>query len=203
MAGPAGAYHPDTVRSLEREFAGRNVERPLRVRRYEPGDILEREVRGVIPDGRARVRIEVEKYVGGGYAGQVYKVKILAVEAVEGGVEGLEPGRSYALKLFAPVSGLGRRIRNLFYAVGFQAPFSLQSLAAAGRSQALWQKFVRRAARVEFGAEEAVVDVYATLLDRTLGSYGEVSEWVDGRLWRLEVDDDLDSRRGWRPDRPE
>jgi len=49
---------------------------------------------------------------------------------------------------------MGRRIRNLFYGVGFQAPFSLQSLAAAGRSQALWQKFIRRAAKIELGAEE-------------------------------------------------
>jgi hypothetical protein len=94
---------------------------------------------------------------------------------------------------------MGRRIRNLLYGIGFQAPFSLQSLASAGRSQALWQKFIRRAARLELGAEDAVVDIHATLVDRTLGSYGEVSEWVPGRMWRLEVDDDLDDRRGWRP----
>lgn len=199
----AAAYHPDTVRTLGKAFSAWKVERPLRLRRYEPGGVVEYDVRGVVPDGRARVRFEVEKFVGGGYAGQVYKVKVLAVESVEGRVEGLEPGRLYALKLLVPASGLGRRIRNLFYAVGFQAPFSLQSLAAAGRSQALWQKFIRRAARVEFGAEEAVVDIHATFLDRTLGSYGEVSEWVDGRMWRLEVDDDLDRRRGWRPGEPE
>ncbi len=200
MAGP---YHSETVRALERAFAEEKVERPLRARRYEPGDVLEYEVRGVVPDGRARARFEVERYVGGGYAGQVYRVKVLALEPLEGGVGGLALGRSYALKLLVPASGLGRRIRNLFYGAGFQAPFSLQSLAAAGRSQALWQKFIRRAARVELGAEETVVDIHATFLDRRLGSYGEVSEWVDGRMWRLEVDDDLDARRRWRPGDPE
>ena len=199
----AGGSHPETVRALERAFAAEKVERPLRVLRYEPGDILEYEVRGVVPDGRARARFEVDRYVGGGYAGQVYRVRLLSLEPLEGRVEGLAPGEAYALKLFVPASGFGRRVRNLFYGAGFQAPFSLQSLAAAGRSQALWQKFIRRAARVELGAEEAVVDIHATFLDHRLGSYGEVSEWVDGRMWRLEVDDDLDARRRWRPGQPE
>jgi hypothetical protein len=187
------------VRELEGRFRAESLDRPLRVRRYEAGQVLEYEVRGVIPDGRARVRLEVERYVGGGYAGQVYKVKVLAVERLDGTVAGLEPGRSYALKILVPVSGAGRGIRNLLYGLGFQAPFSLQSLAAAGRSQALWQKFIRRAARARLGSEDAVVDIHATLLEPALGSYGEISEWLPGRMWRLEVDDDLDARRSWRP----
>ncbi len=144
----------------------------------------------------------MEKYVGGGYAGQVYRVKLAALEMTEGRISGLEPGRSYALKILVPASGLRRRIRNLFYGIGFQAPFSLQSLAAAGRSQALWQKFIRRAAKTELGDEAAVVDIHGTFLDPRLGSFGEISEWVDGRMWRLEVDDDLDARRRHRPDDP-
>jgi hypothetical protein len=199
----ADASHPETIRALERVFAGQHVLRPIRAGRYEPGDILEYEIRGVIPGGRARARLEVEKYVGGGYAGQVYRVKLVTLETIEGCLEGLEPGRSYALKILVPASGLGRRIRNLFYGVGFQAPFSLQSLASAGRSQALWQKFIRRAAKVELRTEDAVVDIHATLLDPKLGSYGEISEWVEGRMWRLEVDDDLDARRRFRPGDPE
>ncbi|MGA2531826.1 MAG: hypothetical protein ABSG19_02200 [Candidatus Aminicenantales bacterium] len=199
----AETHSPETIRALEADFSGRKLERPIRSSRYEPGTVLDYEVCGVIPDGRAKARFEVEKYAGGGYAGQVYRVKLLTLEPIEGRVGGLEAGRSYALKILVPVSGLGRRIRNLFYGAGFQAPFSLQSLAAAGRAQALWQKFIRRAAKIEFGAEEAVVDIHATLLDRTLGSYGEVSEWVDGRMWRLEVDDDLDARRRRRPGDPE
>jgi hypothetical protein len=199
----ADASHTETIRALEQAFAGQQVLRPIRAGRYEPGDVLEYEIRGVLPEGRARVRLEVEKYVGGGYAGQVYRVKLLASETVEGRVSGLKQGRVYALKILVPASGLGRRTRNLFYGVGFQAPFSLQSLAAAGRSQALWQKFIRRAAKIELGAEAAVVDIHATLLDPKLGSYGEISEWVDGRMWRLEVDDDLDARRRFRPGDPE
>jgi hypothetical protein len=200
MAVPA--YSPDAIRELESRFRAASLFRPLRVRRYEPQTILEYEVRGVIPDGRARARLEVEKFVGGGYAGQVYRVKLLALEAIEGRIEGLEPGRAYALKILVPASGMGRRIRDLFYAVGFQAPFSLQSLAAAGRSQALWQKFIRRAAKIELGIDNAVVDIHATLIDPRLGSYGELSEWVDGRMWRLEVDDDLDARRRFGPGDP-
>jgi hypothetical protein len=199
----AGTYHPETIRGLRKVFAGQEVLRPIRAGRYEPGDILQYEVRGVVPDGRARARLEVEKYVGGGYAGQVYRVKLLALEPIDGRLGGLVVGTAYALKLLVPASGVGRRIRNLFYGVGFQAPFSLQSLASAGRSQALWQKFIRRAAKIELGAEAAVVDIHATLLDSELGSYGELSEWVDGRMWRLEVDDDIDARRRFRTGDPE
>jgi len=196
-------YKIETIRELAGVFSNRKVHRPLRLRRYEDGTTLEYEIRGVIPDGRARARFEVEKFVGGGYAGQVYKVRLTDLAILEGRVEGFEIGRSYALKILVPASGIGRRVRDAFYRLGFQAPFSLQTLAAAGRSQALWQKFIRRAARIEFGRDDAVVDVLATLCDPRLGSYGEVSEWVVGRLWRFEVDDDLDARRAWKVGGPD
>jgi hypothetical protein len=198
----ADTYHPETVRALARIFTDQKVLRPILTVRYEPGDVLEYEVRGIILGGRARARFEVDEYVGGGYAGQVYRVRLTAMETIQGRVGGLVPGHLYALKILVPASGLRRRIRNLFYGIGFQAPFSLQGLAAAGRSQALWQKFIRRAAKTEFGDEAAVVDIHGTFLDPQLGSFGEISEWVDGRMWRLEVDDDLDARRRHRPDDP-
>ena len=197
------AYSDDVVRELKGRFCAESLFRPLRLRRYEPGEILGYDILAVWPRRPARVKLAVERHVGGGYAGQVYRVRVLEIEAPEGPVEGLVPGGVCALKILLPVSGFGRFIRNLLYGIGFQAPFSLQSLAAAGRSQALWQKFIRRAAKIELGAEAAVVDIHATLLDPSLGSYGELSEWVDGRMWRLEVDDDLDARHRSRPGDPD
>lgn len=196
-------YKVETILDLEKAFSSQKILRSLRLRRYERGTVLQYELRGVIPDGRAVARLEIEEFVGGGFAGQVYRVRLLSLDILDGRVEGFESGRSYALKIFIPPSGLSRRIRGLFYGVAFQAPFSLQALAAAGRSQALWQKFVRRAARVEFGRDDTVVDILATLIDSRLGSYGELSEWVDGRMWRLEVDDDLDARRAWKVGAPD
>lgn len=199
----AVAYSAGTVRELARLFSDKKVHRPFRTGRHEPGTVLEYKLHGVVPDGRAEIRLEIERFVGGGYAGQVYKVLLKDVASLEGTVAGLEAGREYALKVLIPPSGFARGIRGLLYAIGFQAPFSLQSLAAAGRSQALWQKFIRRAARVEWGREDAVVDVLGTFVDRELGSYGELSEWVEGRTWRLEVDDNLDARRRFREGRPD
>ena len=175
----------------------------MRVRRYEAGQVLEYDVRGVWPERRARVRLEVERHVGGGYAGQVYRVRIADIDAPEGPIEGLEPGRSYALKVLVPVSGFGRFIRNLLYGIGFQGPFAPQVNPDAARAGALWQKFIRRAAAGRFGTERSVVDVLATLVDPVLGSCGEISEWVDGRLWRYEVDDNLFERLDWKPGRPD
>ena len=146
-------YDPKTILELERLFEAQKVHRPLRVHRFEPGTVLEYEVRGIWPDGRALVKLEIEKYVGGGYAGQVYKVRIVENRPIEGEIPGLAPGSIRAMKILVPASGFSRRIRNAFYFLGFQGPFSLQTNAAAGRSQALWQKFIRRAAGAEFGAK--------------------------------------------------
>jgi hypothetical protein len=194
----AESYSVETVRELENIVHEQNILRPMRIRRYEPGTVLEYDLRGVLPSGKAKARLEIEKFAGGGFAGQVYKVRLLALDQQEGRIEGLSVGGAFALKVFVPPKGFSLRIRNLFYGMGFQGPFSLQAIPAAGRSQALWQKFIRQAAKIEFGSEDSVVDVLATLTDPGLGSCGELSEWVDGRLWRFEVDDDLDDRRAWK-----
>jgi hypothetical protein len=199
----AESYSVETVCELEKKFSDQNVERPFRIRRYEPGTVLEYDLKGVLPSGKAKAQFEIEKFVGGGFAGQVYRVRLLAMDRQDGRIEGLTVGGFYALKIFIPAKGFGRRIRNLFYGMGFQAPFSLQVNPAAGRSQALWQKFIRRAAKIEFASENVVVDVLATLVDPKLGSCAELSEWVDGRLWRFEVDDDLDDRRAWKIGSPD
>ncbi len=85
----------------------------------------------------------------------------------------------------------------MLYWIGFQGPFQLQVNPSAARAGALWQKFIRRGAKIGFGEETAVVDIYATFVDEKLGSCGELSEWVEGRTWRLEVDDQLDSLKRW------
>ena len=199
----AESYSVKIVRELEKIVHDQNIVRPMRLRRYEQGTFLEYDIRGVLPSGKAGVRLEIEKFVGGGFAGQVYKVRLLALDQKEGRIEGLSVGGAYALKIFVPPKGFSLRIRNLFFGMGFQGPFSLQANPTAGRSQALWQKFIRRAAKIEFGSEDVVVDVLATLTDPGLGSCGELSEWVDGRLWRFEVDDDLDGRRAWKIGSPD
>jgi hypothetical protein len=193
------AYSGDVVRELKERFRAEALFRPLCLRRYEPGEVLEYDIRGVWPSRPAHVRISIERHVGGGFAGQVYRVRILEAEAPEGPVEGLEAGRICALKILVPVSGFGRFIRNLLFGIGFQGPFSPQVNPDAARAGALWQKFIRRGARERLGSERAVVDVIATLVDPVLGSCGELSEWVDGRLWRYEVDDNLFARLGWKP----
>lgn len=196
-------YSVDTVRELESRFREASLFRPLRVRRHEPGQVLEYDIRGVWPFRAARVRLAVEQYVGGGYAGQVYRVRVLELKASGGPIEGLEVGGAYALKILVPVSGLRRSLRNLFYGLAFQGPFSPQVNPDAARAGALWQKFVRRGAKERLGSERAVVDIIATLVDPVLGSCGELSEWVDGRLWRYEMDNNLFARMDWKPGRLE
>ncbi|MGC9455594.1 MAG: hypothetical protein ACP5HU_12130 [Phycisphaerae bacterium] len=193
-----GTHHsPETCRMLESAFRDARLERAMRPSPYEPGDKLTYEVRGLLPANSAKVRLRVEKFVGGGYAGQVYRVRPLKISP-EGAIPGLETGRVCGLKILVPPSSFARRFRDILYAVGFQGAFRQQVHPDAARAGALWQKFVRRAAKVRFGDESCVSDIYATLVDRHIGGCGELREWVEGRPWRFEVDDRLLARMRWK-----
>jgi hypothetical protein len=191
-------YSVQTIRDLEELFDRQKILRPIRLRRYELGAELTYDIMGVVPPRQGRVKLVVEKFIGGGYAGQVYKVRILDLEPSERGVEEIQKGETYAMKILIPPSGFARLFRNLIYVLAFQGPFSLQVNPAAARAGALWQKFLRRGAKIRFDSERAVVDIHATFIDSSLGSCGELSEWIDGRTWRFEVDDDLDARFRWK-----
>ncbi len=194
----AEEYSIDVCKILEERFHTAQLYRPMRVSRYEPGTELTYDMTGVSQAKTGRVHLVVEKFVGGGFAGQVYKVKVLGIEANDGSIDGLEAGRVYAMKILLPSSAFGRIFRNFLYWIGFQGPFQLQVNPAAARAGALWQKFIRRGARIRFGDENTVVDIHATFVDNSLGSCGELSEWIDGRTWRLEVDEHLDLLSRWR-----
>jgi hypothetical protein len=191
----ANDYSVEVCTELQERFRRTEVCRPMRVRRYEPGTELTYQVRGFAGADPANVRLAVERFVGGGFAGQVYRVKILQMDGAP--LAGLEAGGSYAMKILIPPSRFSCLFRDMLYWVGFQGPFQLQVNPAAARAGALWQKVIRRAAGIKFGDERAVVDIYGTFVDEQLGSCGELSEWVDGRTWRLEVDDRLDLLRLW------
>lgn len=191
------AYSEAAIKEFEAKFAQLKLARPLRVERYDAGDQVTCAVQlASQPAAKSAVQVNllIEKFIGGGFAGQVYKVRVLSAS---GGNNPFQVDQSYALKIFIPPSRGALFFRNLLYAIGFQAPFQLQCNPPAARAGALWQKFIRRAAALRFNDEKAVNDVYGTLVDSTLGSCGEISAWIDGRTWRLEVDDYIDLLKDW------
>ena len=190
-----------TCRELAKAFAEMRVLRPMRVQRYDAGEELAYDVTGIWPARPAQVRVRVEKFVGGGFAGQVYRVKALGVEGGE--IAGLNVGGVYALKILIPPSAFSTKFRDALYKLAFGAPFSLQVLPAALRAGSIWQKLIRRAAAARLGTERAVADVLGTFVDARQGSCGEIREWVEGRQWQFEVDDRIDARWKWKPGRPD
>lgn len=191
-------YSVQTIEKLEQKFKAEALHRPMRIDRYEPGAELTYEITDVATGILGTIRLKIEKFVGGGFAGQVYKVRLMEIHAENGGIDCLEPGKTYAIKILIPPSNFSKLFRNVLYWLGFQGPFQLQMNPAAARSGAIWQKFIRRAANKFFGNDRSVVDIYATFVDHTLGSCGEISQWVDGRTWRLEVNEYLDVLKKWR-----
>jgi hypothetical protein len=190
-------YSVEVCRELEQVFREAALCRPMQVGLYRSGLELEYDVTGAGEPNKGHVRLIVEDFVGGGFAGQVYRVKVMDIEPASGVKLGLETGGVYAMKVFIPPTAFSRLFRNALYWLGFQGPFQLQVNPAAVRASALWQKFIRRGVKIRFGDERAVADVHATLVDTRLGSCGELSEWIEGRTWRLEVDDRLDLLKRW------
>ena len=76
----------------------------MQVERYEPGTELVYDVTGVASANKGQVRVEIEKFVGGGFAGQVYRVKVLEVKAEQGPITGVEEGAVLAIKIMVPPS---------------------------------------------------------------------------------------------------
>lgn len=189
------AGHEDTSvalrRKLEDEFNRLRLARAFRRACYDPGHRLEYTVTGVSPAREGRIVVEVERLVGGGFAGQVYCVKLLKVE---GEIEGLEERRHYAVKILKPPSGLACAFRNFLYFLAYQSHFGAQVNPDAVRVGVLWQKLIRRAAARRFDDPGAVCDTFATFYDADARSFGEINEWVDGRIWAFEVDDRLFQR---------
>ncbi len=188
-------YDTETCSRLAHRVQDAGLARPARVTRYEPGTELTFPMRAVTSGAEARVTVRIERFVGGGFAGQVYRVQVTALDH---DLPGLAVGGVYAVKILIPPSNFSLAFRNALYWVGFQGPFQLQVNPAAARAGALWQTFIRRAAQIRFGQDNAVVAMHATFVDETLGSCGEISEWIEGRTWQLEVDERMDLLRRWR-----
>ncbi len=194
----AKGYSVEVCRELTDVIHAANLHRPMRITRYDAGQELVYDVTDVAGTGHGRVRLVVEAFVGGGFAGQVYRVKILDIEAPGQAIGALQSAGICAMKILVPPSFFSRLFRNILYWIGFQGAFALQVNPEAARAVALWQKFIRRGAAVRFGDERAAADIHATFIDSRLGSCGELSEWIDGRTWRLEVDDRLGLLKQWR-----
>ena len=198
-------YSVEVCEELTERFHDAGLHRPMRVEHYDAGSELSFDVMPVEPGEGARVSLLVEKFVGGGFAGQVYRVKVLKIASTDGPCErvgGVETGGVYAMKILIPPSRFSLFFRNTVYFLGFGGPFQPQVSPVAARAGALWQKFIRRAAAIRFGDAGAVNDIHVTFVDETLGSCGELSDWVDGRTWRLEVDEHLDTLKRWRKGKP-
>ena len=173
---------------LEEKIADAGLLKPYRPRCHDPGEVLNLHATGVFPATEADLEFEILRRIGGGFAGQVYQVRLLSVE---GEIDGLEAGQLYAVKILVPPSSFSLMFRDALYKLAYQGDFSAQVNPDAVRAGALWQKLIRHGAAESLGSERAIVDVHATLFDPDLLSYGEISEWVEGRTWRFETDEHL------------
>ena len=123
--------------------------------RYDDGDTLTYAIEGVFPKTKGQATFEIEKFVGGGFAGQVYRVRLTALELDGEPIEGFEVGGVYGIKIIIPPSTFSVAFRNLMYWAAYQGHFSAQTNYAACRAGVLWQKLFRRGAKIRFGDERA------------------------------------------------
>lgn len=176
---------------------------PLRFRRSpirrETGETIRTTLTGLWPPVKVGAEIHLEKFVGGGFAGQVYRCEIKSLKPEgAGGIDGLRVGERYALKILSPPSQFSRWFRDVIYKLGYQAPFSARVNEAACRSGLMWQRLIRLGARAVFGRDDAVKRAHAYFWDERVRAFAEITEWMEGRSWLLETDAKLWRRRHWR-----
>jgi hypothetical protein len=167
--------------------------------RYEPGDELSLRIQGVCPPVYGSAGLLIKEFLGGNSSGQFYRCRLtsLSLPAARR-IDGLEPEQLYTVRMMLPPDAFTTRLRDAMFKLAFQGPFSPQVNCGACRSGLIFQKLVRRAAKLKFGAETAVADAYASFYDPRLNTYGEITEWVEGRMWRLEPDSRFKGRRHWK-----
>src|SRR4030042_5656297 len=95
-------YSVEVCRHLEAGFHAGKLHRPMRISRYDAGTELTYDVSVVGRADTVKVHLVIEKFVGGGFAGQVYRVK---VTGIEGTIDGPEVNKVYAIKILFPRSG--------------------------------------------------------------------------------------------------
>ena len=71
-------YSVEITKRIEDQFHHAALHRPMRVDCYDVGTELDYDVTEVAGANRGQVHLIIEKFVGGGFAGQVYQVKVLA-----------------------------------------------------------------------------------------------------------------------------
>lgn len=193
------SYSLDLAKALRQRIREAGLLAPFRPSRHEEGDVLDLPFTTVWPEVEGRGRFRIERYVGGGFAGQVYRCVVESLDLpAEGAQCGLRAGMRCAVKVMRPASRFATTFRGALYRIGFQAPFSAEVLASASRAGLLWQKAARAGAAIEFDDAAAVTDVFASFFDADIGAHGEIREWVEGRVWRLESDTHPARRRDWR-----
>jgi len=192
-------YSKNLCRKLIEQIESAELAVPYRPERYEDGDELAISFTTVWPEVTGKARFKIQKFVGGGFAGQVYRCVLENLKLSSGSDNtGLHEGGIYAVKIMIPPSRFSRWFRDKLYWFAFQTPFSAQINRSACRAGLLWQRIAKLGAIAEFGRNDAVADVYASFYDPVLKSYGEIREWVEGRTWRLESDTRFKDRGHWK-----
>ncbi len=107
-------YNAEVCKSLSGDFAALDLHRPMRISRYEVGQELSYEVTSVAGAEKALVNLSIEKFVGGGFAGQVYQVKILNIDSANE-INSLQVGQIYAMKILIPPSNFSKIFRNFIF----------------------------------------------------------------------------------------
>jgi hypothetical protein len=74
-------YSIEIYKALEKEFDQLELQRPMRVERYETDTPLAYDIVTVGGAIEAKVHLVIKMFVGGGFAGQVYQVEITDIES--------------------------------------------------------------------------------------------------------------------------
>lgn len=163
----------------------------LERRHYVSGETVGAEVKGLAGLVKGQTYFEIGRYVGSGFAGQVYQARPQNPD--------LSDGHPWvALKVLRPRPRWKEMFRDALFRVCFQAPFAPRLRESALRAGLIWQELLRLAAAATFDQSDLIPRPLGYYWDSDLLSFVEIQEWVEGRAVRYEFDKEILLRwLGW------
>lgn len=160
-------------------------------RHYVSGETICAELKDLDGQAKGLFCFAIERYVGSGFAGQVYQARPQSLEWDES-----HPW--VALKVLRPRPRWKELFRDTLFRLSFQSPFAPRIREPALRAGLIWQALLRLAANTTLNQADLIPQPLGYYWDADLLSFVEVQEWVEGRVVRYQFDEDLLLRwLGW------
>lgn len=154
-----------------------------KLRFYLPGEEIATEVFSPKGNSLGTFNFIVESYAGSGFAGQVYKAKLVQTSRLHSGIAG-----QFAIKILRPTNRWKEWFRDALFFLSYQTVFAPRVRDTAVRAGLLTNLIIHHAATCADGEFSMFANPVGYFWDSYLTSYAEIYSWETGRTQKYTPD---------------